>query len=100
MKAEISDDELRGKIWPDGEDEPDEWLLESALNFGGVRGESGNVGLNGGSNQGAGQTLVSFDDFVICETAEECTVEGIAKAKAVEATGKLSTTWGQLKISH
>ena len=100
MKAEISDDELKGKIWPDGEDEPDEWLLESALNFGGLRAESGNVGLNGGSNQGTGQTLVSFDDFMICETAEECTVKGIAKAKAVEATGKLSTTWGQLKISH
>ena len=100
MKAEIGDDEFRGRIWPDGEDEPGKWLLERELNFGGLRPESGNVGLNGGSNQGAGLTLVSFDDFVICETAEECTVEGIARAKAVEATGKLSTTWGQLKISY
>jgi hypothetical protein len=100
MKAEISDDGLKGKIWPEGEDEPDEWLLESALSFGGLRPESGNVGLNGGSNTGTGKTLVSFDDFVICESADECTVEGIAKAKAVEATGKLLATWGQLKISY
>ena len=97
MKAEISDEGFKGKIWPDGEDEPTKWLLDSALDFGGVRPVSGRVGLNGGSNAGAGKTLVSFDNFVVCETAEECTPEVFM---AVEAASKLSITWGQLKSSY
>lgn len=96
MKAEISDDGLKGKIWPEKDKEP-KWLLESKLDFGGVRSESGNVGLNGGSNQGAGKTNVSFDDFAIFETSDECTPESIAKAQAVDRNGKLSTKWGQIK---
>ena len=97
MKAEISDKGIKGKIWPDGEDEPTKWLLDSALDFGGLRGESGRVGLNGGSNTGAGRTLVSFDNFGVCEDTKEC----IPKIfMAVEAAGKLSITWGQLKNSY
>jgi hypothetical protein len=93
MKAEITNKELKGKIWPDGEKEPTKWLLESAFDFG-VRAPSGRAGLNGGSNTGAGKTLVSFDNYAICETAEECKPDIFM---AVEATSKLATTWGQLK---
>lgn len=100
MKAEISDDAFNGKIWPVDEEEPDEWLLESAPNIGGVRAETGNVGLNGGSNTGSGLTLVSFDDFIVCSTPEECTVEGLTRFQAVDAAGKLSTTWGQMKTVY
>jgi len=95
MKAEISDKGFNGKIWHEEEDEPKEWLLESALDFGAVRAVSGRVGLNGGSNAGAGKTLVSFDNFAVCEKTEECTPDIFAAA--VEPKGKLATTWGFLK---
>jgi hypothetical protein len=97
MKAEVSEDGLKGKIWPVGEEEPDDWLLESGFDFGGARAESGNVGLNGGSNQGAGETLVSFDDFAVCDNTDECSPEGIAAAKPVEPKDKLPTVWGEVK---
>jgi len=96
MKAEISDDGLKGKIWPDGEDEPADWLLESALDFGAVRDASGNVGLNGSSNIDAGQALVSFDNWAVCESADECTTS----IMSVESSGKLSNTWGSIKLGY
>jgi hypothetical protein len=95
MKAEISDDGLKGKIWPEEEKEPAKWLLESGLDFGSLRKATGNVGLNGGSNQGSGRTLVSFDNFAVCESTEECTPEVFATS--VEAMGKLATMWGDIK---
>jgi hypothetical protein len=95
MKAEISDDGLKGKIWPDGEKEPDKWLLESKLDFGGPRPPSGQVGLNGGSSTGApAATVVSFDNFAVCDTPNACVPDALL---AVEPAGKLSTTWGALK---
>lgn len=97
MKAEISDDGFNGKIWPEEENEPADWLLESALNFGGARAESGNVGLNGGSNAGAGVTNVSFDSFLICDTADECTPQAVETLQPVEPGGKLSSTWAAIK---
>ena len=39
-------------------------------------------------------TLVSFDNFAVCETAEECIPEIFT---AVDAQGKLATKWGQIK---
>ena len=98
MKAEISDKNFTGKIWEDGENEPKDWLLESKLDFGGPRPESGQVGLNGGSSRGApALTIVSFDNWAICETADECTPDEIL---AVQATGKLPAVWGDLKASY
>ena len=98
MKAEISEDGFTGKIWEEGEEEPRDWLLESELDFGNVRPESGQVGLNGGSSTGApALTIVSFDNWVICETADECTPDEVL---VVQAAGKLSTLWGALKSRY
>ena len=98
MKAEISEKEFTGKIWPDGEKEPKKWLLESKLDFGALRPASGQVGLNGGSSRGApAKTIVSFDNWAICGKASECDPDVIL---AVEATGKLSTTWSKIKTSY
>ena len=98
MKAEISEKEFTGKIWPDGEKEPKKWLLESKLDFGALRPASGQVGLNGGSSRGApAKTIVSFDIWAICGKASECDPDVIL---AVEATGKLSTTWSKIKTSY
>jgi hypothetical protein len=98
MKAEITDKKFSGKIWPDGENEPTKWLLESGFDFGAVRAVSGNCGLSGGSNQGTGKTNVSFDDWAICETADEATPKVFAQA--VESAGKLSSTWGSIKSGY
>jgi hypothetical protein len=96
MKAEISKDGLKGKIWLDGENEPAKWLLDSKLDFGAVRDASGNVGLNGGSNINAGQTLVSFDNWAVGENADECTTS----IMSVESSGKLANTWGNIKLDY
>ena len=98
MKAEISEKEFTGKIWPDGEKEPKKWLLESKLDFGALRPASGQVGLNGGASRGApAKTIVSFDNWAICGKASESDPDVIL---AVEATGKLSTTWSKIKTSY
>ena len=95
MKAEISDDGFSGKIWEDGKKEPADWLLESGFDFGGVRPASGQVGLNGGSSTALpALTVVSFDNWAICDNADECIPDVIL---AIEPKGKLSTTWGNLK---
>ena len=92
MKAEISDDGFTGKIWKDGEAEPKDWLLESPLNFGDLRPKSGQVGLNGGSSSALpGLTVVSFDNWTICDTADGCTPDEIL---AVQAAGKPSNGLG------
>ena len=99
MKAGISGEKFTGKIWPDGENEPTKWLLESKLDFGGLRPASGQVGLNGGSSGGApAKTIVSFDNWAICEQANECTSGEILTA--LDAAGKLSTTWSKIKTSY
>jgi len=95
MKAEISDNGFMGKIWSEDENEPANWLLESALDFGAVRPASGIVGLNGGSNAGTGKTLVSFDNFAVCENASECVPELLTTS--VEPKSKITSTWGELK---
>jgi hypothetical protein len=98
MKCEISDAGLKGKIWPDGENEPADWLLKRALNFGAVRAVSGNVGLNGGSNTGGGVTIVSFDNWAICDKTDEATPKVFVLP--VESLGKLSSTWGSIKLGY
>ncbi len=99
MKAEISDNGFAGKIWKDGEAEPKDWLLESPLNFGGLRPPSGQVGLNGGSSSrlSQGHTVVSFDNWMICETADECTPDAIPAVQAAGVAGKLPIIWGTIK---
>ncbi|MDQ1316415.1 MAG: hypothetical protein QG588_62 [Candidatus Poribacteria bacterium] len=100
MKAEISADGLKGKIWSDGEDEPADWLLNSAFDFGAVRDASGNVGLNGGSSgEGRGQDFVSFDNWAVCESADECVTSAFTTS-SVGSSGKLSNTWGGIKLSY
>jgi len=98
MKAEISKSGFTGKIWPDNEKEPTKWLLDSKFDFGAERVVTGNVGLNGGSSSGApAATVVSFDNFAVCEKADECIPKVIL---AVEPAGKLSTTWGAIKMKY
>ena len=99
MKAEISDNGFAGKIWKDGEAEPKDWLLESPLNFGMLRPPSGQVGLNGGSGNklSPGLTVVSFDNWMICETADECTPDAIPAIQASGQVGNLPIVWDTLK---
>ena len=99
MKGWIDDGGFKGKIWPAGDAEPADWLLESALDFGAVRNSSGTVALNGGSSSGAGagSTVVTFDDFAVCDAPADCAPGVFGTSTAVEPNGKLAVTWGALK---
>ena len=99
MKAWIDDDVFRGKIWSVDEDEPADWLLESALDFGAGRDNSGTVALNGGSSsgEGSGLTTVTFDNFAVCDNPEDCVPEVFESGTSVEVNGKLPVIWGELK---
>jgi hypothetical protein len=99
MKGWIDDGGFKGKIWPVGEAEPAAWLLDSALDFGAVRNDSGTVALNGGSSSGAGSglTVVTFDDFAVCDAPADCASTIFAISTAVESKNKLAVTWGALK---
>ena len=70
----------------------------SGFDFGAVRAVSGNCGLNGGSNAGTGKTNVSFDDWAVCESANEAIPKLFAIA--VESAEKLSATWGGIKSGY
>jgi hypothetical protein len=100
MKATISDDGINGKIWPVGDKEPSKWLMESKLDFGGLRPASGSVGLNGGSSRDVGKATFSFDNFLICDKENDCTAETVMKELSVEATGKLPIQWGKIKSNY
>lgn len=97
MKAWIDDDVFRGKIWTVDEGEPADWLLESALDFGAGRDNSGTVALNGGSSSGdgSGLTTVTFDNFAVCDNPEDCVSDVFLTP--VEVNGKLPVIWGELK---
>ncbi len=101
MKAEIFDDGLAGKIWEAGEPEPKDWLLESPLDFGRIRPKSGQVGLNGGSSTGLpGLTVVSFDNWMICETADECTPDAVLTVQTAGIAGNLPIIWDTIKDQY
>ena len=99
MKACLDDDGFRGKIWTVGEDEPADWLIESALDFGAGRDNTGTVALNGGSSSGdgSGLTIVTFDNFAVGEDEEDCVPEIFEAGTSVEVNGKLTVIWGELK---
>jgi hypothetical protein len=82
-------DELYGKVWEDGDEEPDELEFEQV----GWTGREGPPGLNGGKNF-TGFSFVSFDDVIVAEGSPPVDID---KALAVESNGKLTTTWGQVK---
>ena len=100
MKAEISDKGFTGKIWEDGEDEPKDWLLESKLDFGNVRpGERSSRTPMAVASRGApALTIVSFDNWAICETADECTPDESPCCSSDWQTS--NGIWGALKARY
>jgi hypothetical protein len=92
--------EISGKIWAASADEhdpstgaePDGWMSAFAYaDFGGLRPPTSAAGLNGGAGTGDGFSTVSFDDVFVYDG------DGPGVLSAVEAEGKVSTTWGDLK---
>ena len=82
-------DELHGKVWKDGDEEPDEFEFEHL----GWTGREGPPGLNGGKNFN-GFAFASFDDVIVAGGAPPVDID---RALAVGSKGKLITTWGQIK---
>lgn len=92
-------DDLYGKVWEDGEDEPADWMLEQNINFTNAdRSYAGGYqfpALNAaGTDVGrAGNNTVSFDEAEVYD-------EDGPSPKAVEPADKLSTTWGKIKSAE
>jgi len=89
-------DDLLGKVWADGENEPDDWMLEQNIAFtaadrsiaGGYQFPALNAS---GTDVGrAGENTISFDEVEVYD-------EGGLSPKAVNSQGKLAVTWGELK---
>ncbi len=99
MEAWIDDSGFKGKIWAVGNAEPTDWLLDSALDFGAGRDNSGTIALNGGSSNsaGSGLTVVTFDDFAVCDDPADCAPGIFNLDTPVEPKGKLTVTWATLK---
>lgn len=91
-----ADKVLHGKVWKDGETEPDEWMLEQAqADLGAERPwKDGYPGLCGGSSDGWGNTssTSSFDDAEVWD--EGGRTPGITPVKPA---GKISITWAKVK---
>lgn len=89
-------DDLLGKAWADGENEPKDWMLEQNISFTSADRTIGSgyqfPALNAsGTDVGrAGNNTVSFDDAEVYD-------EGGPSARAVNAQGKLAITWGEIK---
>ena len=89
-------DDLLGKVWEDGEAEPDDWMMEQNIAFtaadrsyeGGYQFPALNA--SGKELNRAGDNTVSFDDVEVYD-------EGGPSPKAVSARGKLAVTWGEIK---
>jgi len=89
-------DDLLGKVWEDGEAEPDDWMMEQNIAFtaadrsyeGGYQFPALNA--SGKEVNRAGDNTVSFDDVEVYD-------EGGPSPKAVSARGKLAATWGEIK---
>lgn len=85
-------EELHGKVWKDGEEEPAKFEFEQV----GWAGREGPPGLNGGKNFN-GFSFVSFDDVIVVSGAPPVDID---KALAADSKGKLATTWGKVKRGY
>jgi hypothetical protein len=89
-------DDLLGKVWAVGDDEPDDWMMEQNIAFtaadrtiaGGYQFPALNAS---GTDVGrAGENTISFDDVEVYDDKG-------ASPKAVDAQRKLTVTWGKLR---
>ena len=78
------DETLYGKMWAEGEAEPEDWLTQEILTS---RLDEDGVGL-------MSYNAITYFDDVIVATSEESLV-----TTSVDMTGKLSMTWGKIKLA-
>jgi len=81
VKIAIIDEVMYGKAWPDGEDEPKEWLTQTDVT---THLDEDGVGVGTDTNE------VSFDDIIVADSEENLTL-------AVSPKEKLPITWGKIK---
>jgi len=46
------------------------------------------------SGEGSGLTIVTFDNFAVCDNPEDCVPEVFGSGTSVEVNSKLSVIWG------
>ena len=81
IKIAIIDETFFGKVWPDGKDEPKDWIAEVKLTS---HLDEDGVGA------GTDTIEVSFDDFIVAESEDSLVM-------AVSSKEKLPITWGKIK---
>jgi len=84
-KVAVIDKVFYGKVWPDGGNEPKDWITKTTLL---THSEEDGVGFAVDTNE------VSYDDFIVADN------EAGLIPSAVESGDKLSTTWGKIKNSN
>lgn len=72
-----------GKVWPDGENEPEDWFTQTTITN---HLEEDGVGF------GVDTLEVSFDDLVVADLEQH-----LKDGAIVAPGGKLTTTWGNIK---
>jgi hypothetical protein len=73
-----------GKVWPDGKDEPKDWLTQT--NITSHLDEDG-VGFGVDTNE------VSFDDLIVADDEDSLVM-------AISSKEKLPITWGKIKCGN
>lgn len=81
MKLAIIDDTFYGKVWPDGEDEPADWVSQTTLTS---HLDQDGVGFGTDTNE------VSFDDLIVADREESLIL-------AVDPKENLPVAWGMVK---
>jgi hypothetical protein len=83
---------LQAKVWLDGKVEPKDWTAEIDENgFSGARA-TGYPSLCGESGGGGGTCIVEFDSVEVWDSG------GSTHKLAVDAYGKLVSTWAEIKV--
>ena len=81
VKIAVIGDTFYGKVWPDGDDEPEDWVSQTTLTS---HLDQDGVGFGTDTNE------ISFDDLIVAD-AEDSLIS------AVDPGEKLSVAWGMVK---
>ncbi len=81
MKLAVIGDTFYGKVWPDGDDEPEDWTRQTTMTS---HLDQDGVGFGTDTNE------VSFDDLIVADGEDSLIL-------AVDPKEKLSVAWGMLK---
>jgi len=84
IKIAVIDETFWGKVWPDGKDEPKDWIASVKLTS---HLDEDGIGFGVDTNE------VSFDDLIVADNEDSLVM-------AVSSQEKLPITWGKIKYDN